>query len=58
MRVLHPGCGNSVLGCQLAAAGYAEVVNTDLAANVIDAMRARYGSTPGLCWHVYRYSLT
>lgn len=50
VRVLHPGCGNSLLGYQLVAAGYAEVVNTDAAANVIAAMRARYGSTPGLSW--------
>ncbi|KAK9838164.1 hypothetical protein WJX81_005734 [Elliptochloris bilobata] len=48
--VLHPGCGNSLLGCQLADVGYAEVVNTDAAANVIVAMRARYGGTPGMSW--------
>jgi hypothetical protein len=49
-RVLHCGCGNSLLGCQLAAAGYEEVVNTDVAANVIAAMRTRFPDTPGLSW--------
>ncbi len=49
-RVLHCGCGNSLLGCQLAAAGYKEVVNTDVAANVVAAMRARFPDTPGLSW--------
>ena len=49
-RVLHCGCGNSLLGCQLAAAGYEEVVNTDVAANVIAVMRARFPDTPGLSW--------
>jgi len=49
-RVLHCGCGNSLLGCQLAAAGYEEVINTDVAANVVAAMRARFPDTPGLSW--------
>ena len=37
------------MGCQLADAGYAEVVNTDAAANVIEAMRARHDMA-GVTW--------
>ena len=38
-----------MLGCQLADAGYAEVVNTDAAANVIETMRARH-DIAGVTW--------
>ncbi len=42
-RVLLPGCGNSELGPQMAAAGFGHVTCVDYVAGVIDKMQELYG---------------
>eukprot|EP00884_Botryococcus_braunii_P018772 jgi/Botrbrau1/5579/Bobra.97_2s0010.1 len=48
-RVLHPGCGTSLLGRDINSAGYKEVVNVDYVQAVADQMNADYAA-PGLTW--------
>lgn len=47
-RVLHPGCGNSLLGRDLHAAGFREVVNTDYVESVVTQMKEH--EVEGLTW--------
>eukprot|EP00667_Euglena_gracilis_P015494 EG_transcript_16132 len=48
--VLVVGCGNSTLSHAMHAAGHPRVVSVDIDAGIIEAMRARHASTPGLEW--------
>ena len=42
-RILLPGCGNSALGPQIAAAGFGQVTNVDYVSAVIKDMQAKHG---------------
>ena len=42
-RILMPGCGNSDLGPQIAAAGFGRVTNVDYVSGVIQSMREKHG---------------
>ena len=42
-RILMPGCGNSDLGPQIAAAGYGRVTNVDYVSGVIQSMEEKHG---------------
>ena len=41
-----PGCGNSDLGPQIAAAGFGRVTNVDYISVVIKNMQEKYGCVP------------
>jgi len=52
-RVLLVGCGNSALGADMVAAGYADVVATDFSETVVAAMAARHAALrPALRYEV------
>lgn len=51
-RVLHVGCGNSLLGEAMYDAGWREILNIDYAPSVIEQMRARAAQRPGLEYRV------
>lgn len=48
-RLLHVGCGSSLLGLHLHRAGYEDVVNVDYVSAVTEQMAAQYGA-PGITW--------
>jgi len=55
-RILHPGCGNSVMAESMYDAGFRDVLSTDCSEAVIEQMAKRatgqQGSRPGLRWAV------
>lgn len=44
------GCGNATLTSDMASDGYKRIVNIDISAVVINQMKDRYASVPGLEW--------
>lgn len=52
-RLLHPGCGMSVLPVRLHAAGCElAIASLDTSRTCVEAMRSTYGHMPGLTWDV------
>mmetsp|Transcript_97496 Transcript_97496/g.281311 ORF Transcript_97496/g.281311 Transcript_97496/m.281311 type:complete len:216 (+) Transcript_97496:65-712(+) len=51
-RILHTGCGNSLMPEQMYDEGYRHIVNIDTSAVVIDQMAARNQHRPEMSWLV------
>jgi len=49
-RILHVGCGNSVLTEEMYDAGYHQIINIDFSSTVIEQMIARNQKRPEMIW--------